>query len=334
MCPIKGITTVYRPNRIGKIHLGVKNVKQKADGTETSYPSEVDYFVLKDAPWLIPIYGEKPIELHVTLPSARFDKENFDSYTNRVFPQFLKRYKKSGLMCKGDGEVANAVTPEGLQEIPCPCDFLDKGECKRMGALRVRISEIASFNVVQIDTSSFNSIVGINSFLRDILEYCIVRSIDVSDVKLVLRRQETVTQRMEKGESKTSTHHTLVFDLDPRFYKSLDDVGVKALPQSKAPKPLELPPPTEADPEEFPGGIEYARQPGDDEGNGPPPPPLTGKEMFEARLEELKRVGGILSKDEIKGNKTLKTDGGFRKAADYYERRIVDIRAAKGCTEG
>lgn len=317
--PIKNLSSIYRPQRSGKIHLGIKNVKRRADGTESSYPSEVDFFVLKDAPWLIPFYGEKPTLLHVSLPSARFERENFVAYLERVFPQYLKRYKKSGLMCKGDGEVANAVTPEGMAEIPCPCDFLDKGECKRMGSLRVRIQEVPSFNVVQIDTSSFNSIVNINSFVRDLVEHCVVNRVDVSDVKLILTRKATVTQRLEKGgESKTSTHHVLMLDLDPRFYKTLAEVSVKALPQAMAPAPVALPAPSDPDTEEF---YPNEREPGDDE-----LPQNDAKKDFDASLKEFIMAVGVLTRGEQKGNDELKTDADFKKATAYYKTKVEALK--------
>ena len=88
--PIKGITSKYRPVRHGKIYLGVK--KKTKDGVE--YPSEVNFFILKNCPELIEIYGPDPEnpdnpeglhqELHISLPSARFDK-NFDDYLEKVF---------------------------------------------------------------------------------------------------------------------------------------------------------------------------------------------------------------------------------------------------------
>jgi hypothetical protein len=357
--PIKGISTLYRPARQGKIHLGVKNVKKKSDGTETSYPSEVDYFVMKDAPWLIPFYGDKPTELHVTLPSARLDREDFAQYLEKVFPQYLKRYKKSGLMCKGDGVLANAVTPEGIKEIECPCSFLDSGECKRIANLRVRIQEMPSFNPIQIDTTSFNSILNINSFIRDLVEHCLVYGLDVSDVKLVLRRQETTTQRLEKGESKTSKHHVMVLDLDPRFYKSLDDVRRRALPQSQA-KPLELPPPTHPDVEEFypikedapayldPIGVannaikdgkagldamkEAAAKVGisiSEKVQETPSKPLTPDERLAKAVEDFKAAHGVLSSAEkVRLTKLTKSET-KNNAAQYFENRTADLKKIK-----
>jgi len=248
MCPIKGISSIYRPVRQGKIHLGVKVTKKRADGAEVSYPSEVDFFVLKDAPELIPFYGEKPTSLNVMLPSARFERENLVQYLEKVIPQYLKRYRTSGLLCKGDGETATSINEEtgAMEEQSCPCDYLDKGECRRIGILRIRVQEIASFGIYQITTSSFNSIVNLNSFIRDLCEHCLVNRIDISQVKLILKRIESDVQRLEKGKVRKSTHHIMALDLDPRFYKSLDEVRIKALQAGMGPTPQALPPPDES----------------------------------------------------------------------------------------
>ena len=248
MSPIKGISSIYRPVRQGKIHLGVKLKKKISENKEVEYPSEVDFFVLKDAPELIPFYGEKPTSLNVMLPSARFERDNLVQYLEKVMPQYLKRYRTSGLLCKGDGETATRINEEtgAMEEQACPCDYLDKAECRRIGVLRIRVQEIASFGIYQITTSSFNSIVNINSFIRDLCEHCLVNRIDISQVKLILKRTEVDVQRLEKGKVKKSVHHIMNLDLDPRFYKSLDDVRIKALQAGMGPTPQALPPPDES----------------------------------------------------------------------------------------
>ena len=250
--PIKGITNQYRPVRLGKIHLGVM---QKHPKTQKEYPVEVDYFVIPDE--LKPFYGEKPKALNIRLPSAYFDK-NFDGYLEKVFPQYLKRYqggKDYGvLVCKGDGETAIAIDPEsktGLAEKPCPCPYLEDGTCKRIGIFRFRIQEMPSLNIYQITTSSFNSILNINSFCRDLLEHCLTIGADPSFYHLVLRRSEQKVQRLEKGEAKSSRHYILTLDIDQRYHKSLFDVSVpKAIKEESVPA-AKLPPPDESRDERF-----------------------------------------------------------------------------------
>ena len=240
--PIKKFKNQYRPQRQGKIHLGIKKFKTGQDGKVVEFPAEVNYFVLKDCPELVQIYGPDPEdilnpqdvhrELHVTLLSARFEEEKFDDYLEKVFPQYYKRYRMSGLFCKGDGETADCINVEtgAMDEIECPCEYLEKGDCKQIGIFRFRVQEVVSLNIYQITTSSTNSILNINSFLRDILEFCIVNRIDPSSVKLVLKREMAVVQRMDNGHPTHSKHFLLVLDLDKRFYKNLDEVATKALP--------------------------------------------------------------------------------------------------------
>ncbi len=101
--PIKKFKNQYRPQRQGIIHLGVKKIKSTEQGA-IEYPHEVNYFVIKDCPELTKIYGPDPAdldnpedvhkELNITLPSARFDKD-FDSYLEKVAPQYYKRSNKS-----------------------------------------------------------------------------------------------------------------------------------------------------------------------------------------------------------------------------------------------
>lgn len=318
--PIRDLTDKYRPQRVGKIHLGVKARKPgKSKDEFIEYPTEVDYFVLRDAPELVPIYGEKPKELHITLPSARFERENFDIYLDKVFPQWLKRYGRAGLYCKGDGRIAVCLDPEtgAMKEQECPCSYLESGDCKRMGLLRIRIQEFPTLGTYQIATSSFNSIININSFIRDIVELTIVNRIDVSSVKLVLRRGEQDVQRLEKGELKKSRHYIMTMDLDPRFYKTLDDVPLKALPQSMA-RPLALPPP-----DETPDDLFYPPKGGENEVASPPGSPSN------------EQTSAPLLKQQEAANAALKAAcDAFRKAGGRYtpkeEDRLLRIDALTG----
>lgn len=90
--PIKDLENRYRPQRLGKVRLGIKKVNKK--GVE--YPSATDYFVLPEIPGLKEMYGEKPTTLDIIF--------FFDS-VEQVFPHFHKWYSKRGLRCLGDGEI-------------------------------------------------------------------------------------------------------------------------------------------------------------------------------------------------------------------------------------
>lgn len=355
--PIKGITKLYRPVRQGKIHLGVKvktekrcACKERTPDTKTNpecmfclgtgfihRPKEVDYFVLRDAPELIALYGDQPKSLNVMLPSSRFEK-SFEEYLEKVIPQYLKRYKAAGLMCKGDGEMAVCID-EGtgkLVERECPCEYLEKGDCKRIGILRVRVQEIPTFNIYQLTTSSFNSIVNVNSFIRDLAEYCAVNSIDVSSVKLVLRRGEQTVQRMEIGKLSKSKHWIMTMDLDPRFYKVLSDVAVVALPQAKA-KPKALPPPDESrDPLFFPHAdtivVEEETEEGREEApeedvNGIPPglqPKKEDRPKSERPKEEDMKSPEYVARRQVAAEKLMSLTAEFRLAGGKINQKTWD----------
>ena len=152
---IKELSDVRRLPRLGKIHLGVKAKNEK--GVE--YPKAVDYFVVPDE--VKKVYGEKPEKLKIIIPS-----ENPDVF----FPQWYKKYAYGkGLICKGDGITANRVSPTDssvMQEIACSretCEDFLKGECKPVANLLFILPDVPGFGVYQIDTSSYNNIINLNS---------------------------------------------------------------------------------------------------------------------------------------------------------------------------
>jgi len=320
--PIKNLTDLYRPVRQGKIHLGI--MKESKDGKP--YPSEVDFFVIPTE--LQEFYGATPKELNVSLPSARLDR-SFDLYLEKTFPQYLKRYKGGKgygvLVCKGDGEVANTWDEEegGMKEIPCPCDYFDKGDCRKIGILRVRIREVASFNIYQITTSSFNSIVNINSFIRDLIEHCAVYRIDPSSVKLVLRRKEQPVQRITNGTPKKSTHYILELDLDPKYYKTLDDVkGEARLMPAKTPEAL--PPVDESKDELFypEGGFKPEEEESQEEADN-----LDDlKDELSDTLRMYRDCGGQLSQKEEDRLDSLVDSSGYQAAITYFKKKIEKLQ--------
>lgn len=166
--PIKGVSDIRRPPRVGKIRLGVKAVSQK---TGKEYPTAVDYFVVDPedgitskgaADSFLKVYGEKPRELDIMFPCD--DPPIF-------FPQWLKRYGSgSGLLCKGDGEKAQMVDKETgeLVEIECnpqECEHYNSNppSCRRDATLQFLLPKVSGLGVWMIDTTSFYSIVNINS---------------------------------------------------------------------------------------------------------------------------------------------------------------------------
>lgn len=162
MSPIRGLSDRLRLPRRGKIRLGEK---KKSEKTGKTYPVSLDYFVVPDE--VKAIYSNKPRKLDIMIPME--DRDSF-------FPQWYRMYGSSkGLLCRGNGEVAMRLDPEtgDMAEIECAgknCEYF-KGKkikdhmyrCNTIGNLQVILPKIKGLGVYQIDTSSYNSIVNLNS---------------------------------------------------------------------------------------------------------------------------------------------------------------------------
>lgn len=227
---IKGISEVRRLPRLGVIRLGEKVVAQSGK----SYPRALDYFNLKDAPDVAKAFGEKPRELEVMIPHE--DPAVF-------FSQYRKAYRTSGLFCKGDGEKANRIRlgisdgvktrvpagqpwdPDGEKflkdnnlggsvkigarfELPCLgeiCPFTLQKLCRPLGQLLVLIPKAQGFGCYQISTTSFNSMVDLNSYIEAVR----AAAGRVSMIPLVLKlvpKKVTV-----EGKAKTILHMKLEY---------------------------------------------------------------------------------------------------------------------------
>lgn len=188
---------------LGRIRLGLKVQKVRADKSVVEYPTETDYFVVP--PEVAAIVGEKPTELTVMLPSD-------DVAT--VFPQNLAWFGRStGLKCTGNMEEAERLDPQTGQwnKMQCPCPMLKtdenpKGECTESGTLVVILPEVSMGGTYQIRTGSYHSVVDINSGL-DFVRALIGR---ISMVPLKLRR----TARETHNDGKKQIHHTLSLTID------------------------------------------------------------------------------------------------------------------------
>lgn len=205
---IKELSQIRRLPRLGKIRLGVK---AKSQQTGKEYPKETSYFVVPEE--IAKIYGEQPIELDVMIP---VEDENIS------FPQNYAYYGSSrGLKCSGDGEramrtVAFQKESEGkkadktdmseLMEVPCTCILAETGKCKQTGYLQVILPKISVGGVYQINTSSFNSIIDLNSGI-DYVRAMVGR---VAMVPLKLKRVPTETHH----DGMKQIHYTLRLEFE------------------------------------------------------------------------------------------------------------------------
>jgi hypothetical protein len=168
--PIEGLSNIVRIPRLGKIHLGIKAKSDKAKGAE--YPKATDYFVVPDE--VKAVYGEKPTKLDIMFPVE--EPEMFAQ-------QWLRAYSMSqGLVCIGDGlearrkidvetgAIANHETNQWeWHQITCApqeCPEYQTKRCRRVMNLQFLLPNVPGLGVYQIDTSSFYSIVNINSMIK------------------------------------------------------------------------------------------------------------------------------------------------------------------------
>jgi hypothetical protein len=237
--PIKDLTDIDRPPRQGMLRLGVK--KKAKNGRE--YPSEVSFFILDpetpdetERQRLIDLFhktfGKEPKVLDIMLENPE-NKEQF--------PQSYKRYgKNTGLKCIGDGETATCTEQQytaGLKAagkdkrdfpiVECEgrkCAFAvtndasKSKECKATGTLSVTIGALGGLGVWQVTTGSFNSIVNINSGIRELIKK--YGRAFALPLKLERRQQETT----HKGQS--ATHYPLHLNTNGDIQKYFEESRV------------------------------------------------------------------------------------------------------------
>ncbi len=237
--PIDNLSDRVRIPRLGKIRLGIKATTAK--GVE--YPKAVDYFVCPDE--VKAVYGQTPRELDIMFPVEELEQ---------FAPQFLRAYSQTqGLVCIGDGinarrkldtetgAMANSKTLNWTwHEMPCnsqECPEYSAKKCRRVLNLLFLLPKVSGLGAWQIDSSSYNSIININSMakmLKGILGRC-----SMIPLTLVLRPQDVSPSGMKK---KT------VWVLDIRQDIKLAELAQKAqLPPSK----VLLPEVTEEIPEDL-----------------------------------------------------------------------------------
>ena len=196
--PIKGVSDVVRLPRLGKIRLGIK--KENAEGT--IYPSPTDYFVCPEE--VRKVFGERPRELRIMFPTE--DETQWAS-------QYLRCYSATrGLICRGDGLTAVARAdihigePAGqeseiteLCEVTCnpaKCVYHQQGQCRRVMNLQFLLPDCPGFGIYQLDTSSFYSIVNVNSSLELIRGIC--GRLSMIPLSLRLVEQEVLPEGKKK----------------------------------------------------------------------------------------------------------------------------------------
>lgn len=205
---IKGISDRRRLPRLGKIRLGYKvrnkggmTAKCKHDPEEVcmfcSHPVETEYFVCPNK--VQEHYGEKPTELDVLLPVNE---------VGVVFPQRYIWYGQTkGPKCIGNGQEAQRSNNGEVITMECPCEKLESGECTQRASLQVILPKVSMGGVWQIDTTSYHSIVDINSgiaYVAAMMQQLILEP-RFAMIPLVLKR---IARETHEGGVK-GTHYTM-----------------------------------------------------------------------------------------------------------------------------
>jgi len=172
--PIEGVSDIRRMPRLGKIRLGIK---VETEG-KNPYPRATDYFVVPDE---IKTYtGDRPKKLSIMFPTDKVDE---------FAQQWLRCYSfTQGLICKGDGhkatrkidvdtgDIARHTTAEWVFKDwgcdPDTCEQYSEKQCRRVMNLLFFIPDVPGVGVWQLDTTSFYSIVNINSCVDLIRRLC------------------------------------------------------------------------------------------------------------------------------------------------------------------
>jgi len=222
--PINGLSDRRRLPRLGKLHLGVKVQGQR----KSDYPRPTDYFVCPKV--VQDVYGEKPKVLDILFPV-----ESEDS----VASQYYRCYSQTrGLICRGDGVVASALvdTETGeiatstskqtrLDEVPCcpdECPQYQKKQCRPLMCLQFLLPRVPGLGVWQIDTSSINSILNVNSSLE------LIRRV-FGRISMVPLQLKLVPQDVQ-AEGKKKKVHVLSLDIQHTLADVARNMPALALP--------------------------------------------------------------------------------------------------------
>lgn len=211
--PIKNLEKVRRLPRQGKIRLGFMKVSPKS---KKEYPSEAGYFLIDPSgegaeetkAEFARLYGPEPRSIDIMFPVN--DPEVF-------FSQWYKIYKKYGkgsiLICKGDGETAIRLKDgEGMVDQPCKgddCEDYICKNCRRVASLQVLLPKMPGIGVWQINTTSRNSIINLNSSVDYVTALCGRAAMIPLTLKLI---KEDVQMPNSKDGPKMSQHWIMHID--------------------------------------------------------------------------------------------------------------------------
>ena len=136
---VKGQKRKGRGERLGIVRLGVQVPNRSGNGT---HGEATDYFVLRDAPRLAELFGEKPTSLPIKFPDPKFDDNILASYM--VWAGGRQRGSEICL-CEGNGEAVQSALP-----FTATVQTLDGGE-ERTSVRRAKGDRRVSWGQAAID---------------------------------------------------------------------------------------------------------------------------------------------------------------------------------------
>jgi hypothetical protein len=318
---IKGLSEQRQMPRLGKIRTGVKVANKSGNG---EHPEAVDFFVLPDE--LTAVFGDKPKSLPIMFPIE--DESKFAS-------QYYKAYSSyRGLVCKGDGETcwrlidtktgdfAHRDTVETIRkELPCTgrdCTLYQQKKCKEVMNLQFLLPSVPGLGVWQLDTSSYHSIVAVNSAVELIRNIC--GRISMIPLRLTIEPKEVSPD----GKKKTVNILQIRTDITLAEIQKLGALSPSKvmLPPPDEDKPDLLYPDVEDEPEVIVASKEIAKKDiddiwPDDNPKEPEKPPAKPKK------KAVKEAG-----QPIRDVSTIKTINGLYKACnedwDMQPRDVLD----------
>ncbi|MDD8013907.1 MAG: hypothetical protein PHX05_10550 [Acidobacteriota bacterium] len=175
--PIQGFNESLRPDRLGKIRLGMKVPSEK--DPSKSYPRATPYFVVP--PEVAQLYGEKPTEIcPVWLPS-----DNLDDFISHHYEYWTQT---NSLVCRGDGVKAMAkldietgafadrTTANWVRrEMNCggeECEYYRQKKCRAMMHFDFLLPEVPGIGVWTLTTGSWNGARNILSSIKALQNMC------------------------------------------------------------------------------------------------------------------------------------------------------------------
>ncbi len=175
--PIQGFCESLRPDRLGKIRLGMKVPSEK--DPSKSYPRATPYFVVP--PEVAQLYGEKPTEIcPVWLPS-----DNLDDFISHHYEYWTQT---NSLVCRGDGVKAmskldsetgafadRTTTNWVRREMSCDgeeCDCYRQKKCRAMMHFDFLLPDVPGIGVWTLTTGSWNGARNILSSIKALQTMC------------------------------------------------------------------------------------------------------------------------------------------------------------------